>query len=971
LLARRGGHQYPSDSLTTEPVRVPGADSALRFSREDDTARPAILWRGIVAVSGNRAFLAIAWQNALLEGARDRLDKALETFSIPPAPAALPVPSDETQRAYQADTLHVLGVRMSNKADWLNATELFRSAFRISTHNDVTLESLATSLAEVGDRNGAKEVLDAHQDRMARRRSLRTFRAQMRDSLGDTDGAIADYATAFAEGHRGEDDLFLYFNLLIRAQKAPGAVKAIEDYMSRGATPRVRRWLALACHAAGDSKRAMEILGELAASTSDPLNDYSLGEIANDAGDYARAAAAAASLIKAGQDTARSRMIEGWSLFGRKQWREAKESFEKARKFQPENTDVAAALVRVSAMLGEGDNSSVKAPLPANAIPPAVLAEIEKAAKDFKPPEGASAWYLMRATVFRYRKGEPFSKTLHRRVHLAGQAAVADFSTLTFPFDPVGEEIFVNNLEVIDEKGGTIARGVPEEQYLLDQSTFAVEATHGKLLRVVVPGLKAGRTLQFTVTMRDRAKSDTFPFQRYFAATAHPAASEAFLLLGDVPGVRVETSAQFDRLALRKEGADFAGWIVRQPPPWQPEPRLPLTDEFLPMIWLGDREAQWLAEGRDYLREIQSLLEPDASTAALARDLTKDAKSAEEKVRLLTQHIQKNVTYQAVEFGRRARIPKPPARSLASHYGDCKDQALLLHHLLTGAGIRSHLALISTDSAVRAGLPSLDQFNHMIVHVPELKARFVDSTAGQLPGGLLPPELFRRQALVLDPANPHLEQMPAREKFPAERMEVESDISVSEDGGSDVRETIRFSGYQAAWMRGWFAGIEPAKHVQSLQGLVTASRWRLQEVTVDAADKIESDLVLKLRYSIPAAAGSVSVPAIWEEQFLVGPFLKERRNPFELAHPLRVQSHAVIHTRRQLTDDALKSFAARNKNTFGQWETRATRGKESDAFSLSFEFDGATGIFPAERYSEWQASWSSAVEAWRRRIGPQ
>ena len=175
-------------------------------------------------------------------------------------------------------------------------------------------------------------------------------------------------------------------------------------------------------------------------------------------------------------------------------------------------------------------------------------------------------------------------------------------------------------------------------------------------------------------------------------------------------------------------------------------------------------KGDWAELGRDYLKQIDTLLKPDAKVKSLAAELVGTLKTDEEKIRALTAHVQKNVTYQAIEFGRRAHIPKPAERVLTSRYGDCKDQALLLYQLCKAAGIPAQLALINSNNNLEPALPSLDQFNHMIVRLPGQKAAFVDSTNPALPACKLPPELFQRQALVLYPDKPRLE--PRTHQFP-------------------------------------------------------------------------------------------------------------------------------------------------------------------------------------------------------------
>ena len=973
FLARRTGTIYPSSSARSEPFTVAGADRAIRITHERTTEKIKLRFRHIVAVAGARAYHFVGWQ--VINAATDfrQIDDALASIRIPTDRSTLPRAPIATQRGFQADTVHHLALLASNRGDWPRASGLFQSAFRISQHNELTLASIVTCFAELGDPRSALDYLAAHTDRVTKSALLLAGRARMKATSADIEGAAADFAEAFEKGHQGEEDMRRYLTCLLTLKRNADAVKAADAFVAKNGASRLKRQQAQVYESAGDADGAIRIYEELFAKQPfDPLIAMELGETANFAGKYDRASEAAAALLKAGHDNLRTRMIEGWSHFGRKQWRDAKTAFEKARTFHPENPDVASALVRASAMLGEGDNSSVKKPLPVDELPRTLSAELEKIALDATPPKDASAWYLLRATVSTHRKGQPFSSTQHRRVRILEQSAVGDYSTLNFPFDPLSEEIFVNRLIVEDETGKVISEGQPEEQYLVDQATFSTEATHHKFLRVIVPGLKPGRTLDFSVTTRQRANSDAFPFQRWVVGTMHPTLAEAFALIGDIADIRDEASAEFRKLASKSQTKDTITWLVREPRVWKPEPRLPLADSYMPILCLGDTKADWGTEAREYLKQIDTLLKPDEPTRQLARELTSELKTNEQKVMALTRHVQKNVTYQAIEFGRRARIPKPPSRSLSSHYGDCKDQALLLHQLLAGAGIESHLALVNADTATSCTLPSLDQFNHMIVRVPSLKTGFVDPTASHLPGGALPPEIFKRHALVLDPAAPGLVSMPDRSQFTPDHLAIDTDISLSSSGEMQVNETLRVSGYSAAQLRRWLGEMPQSERLTSMQRGTTSSRWRLQDLAIDALDKDEADLLLKLRYSVPpppasgSAGSGIVLPAVWEQQFLIASFLKERIQPFELVNPIIVESNVTAHAPKLPGADVLAAFSRNAKSDFCKWETKATLTKgKNDTLSLTFRFEGATGVFPAGRYSEWQTAWNAATEAWQ------
>ena len=962
--------KFPQIKL--ENVKLRGADEAVRFFTDFEMEKERYTYLGMVVRSGERAYFFVGWHAGAGMKELRHVDAALGTVEIPAAVGPFPPPRDEAMAKKRSLLMHSVGLEFANRADWPKALKAFSLSYEISQHNDPTLESIVVAMEETGDSKGAVELLEKHRERVSKNGTLRLVLGRLKQRLGDKEGALAEYDASFKEGAGKEPDLLAYLNVLIDGNRTDDAVKVVDEFVKKGASTKVRRWQAETYVSAGNPKRAMEIYDEiLARPPYDPLSAYGLGETANNESEYERAATVAAGLVKAGNDTARTRMIEGWSLFGRKSWREAKTAFEKARAFSPDDASIASALTRVSAMLGEGDNSAVKTPIDPVALPPALVDAITKIGSDIAVPDGTSVCYFMRASAFHFESGKPVSSTIYRRAKIVTQAGVGDFSTMAFQFDPLSERIHVNRLVVTDEKGKVTAEGLPEEQYVVDLSADAGEATHSKVLRVVVPGLKPGCTLEVMVTKQDRSSSTEFPYERFICTTSVPTLAEAVVVSGDTARIRAVPSAMMDQAAVVTEGKGTRSWLVRQPVVWKPESNLPFADSYLPVLRLGPAKGDWTEVGRDYLKQIDSLLKPDAKAKAIAAEVVGKLKSDEEKIRAITAYVQKNVTYQAIEFGRRARIPKPAERVVASRYGDCKDQALLLYQLFKAAGVPAQLALVHSDGDVEASLPSLDQFNHMIVRLPGQKAAFVDSTNTVLPAGMLPPALFHRQALVLYPDKPRLEALPERSLFPTERLLSERDVTVAPGGEMTVREKFRVGGYFAMGWREWVSAIQPSERLAAIQRLQNDSRWRVEEFTVEGMDDNAAELVFNFKYAMPALASatkaaSVAIPAIWEHEYLDAQFLKERRFPMELLHPVRIESHVKIQFPQPVGAEALKGFERSNDSEFGKWKMAAKASPtNANMVSVDFEFQAPAGKYPAARYGEWQSFRSKAVEAWQ------
>ena len=91
--------------------------------------------------------------------------------------------------------------------------------------------------------------------------------------------------------------------------------------------------------------------------------------------------------------------------------------------------------------------------------------------------------------------------------------------------------------------------------------------------------------------------------------------------------------------------------------------------------------------------------------------------------------LQDKLNYQAIEFGQRGIIPNSCATIIDNLYGDCKDHSVVAYQLGRALGLEVYLVLVNANRDFFPELPSLDQFDHMIVAFEdEGKLRFLDGT---------------------------------------------------------------------------------------------------------------------------------------------------------------------------------------------------------------------------------------------------
>jgi transglutaminase-like putative cysteine protease len=121
-----------------------------------------------------------------------------------------------------------------------------------------------------------------------------------------------------------------------------------------------------------------------------------------------------------------------------------------------------------------------------------------------------------------------------------------------------------------------------------------------------------------------------------------------------------------------------------------------------------------LNEGRDVLPE---------ATKQLVRELTKDAKTPEEKARLLYKYLQDKTRYVSIQLGIGGFQPFEATVVDQTGYGDCKALSNYMVSLLREVGVKAYYTTIMAGDDAQEVDPSFpsQQANHVIVAVPNKK----------------------------------------------------------------------------------------------------------------------------------------------------------------------------------------------------------------------------------------------------------
>ncbi|MEO5979769.1 MAG: DUF3857 domain-containing transglutaminase family protein [Chryseolinea sp.] len=216
---------------------------------------------------------------------------------------------------------------------------------------------------------------------------------------------------------------------------------------------------------------------------------------------------------------------------------------------------------------------------------------------------------------------------------------------------------------------------------LIDDDEVAIQKSNYELIypKTLKPRYKLNQIKEPVVSVQpDRRECLTWTFQ-----DVKPNKFEKFSTGNQTPSIRV-APVEF---AFKEYGGNMSTW---------------------------ESYGKWLAQlnkDRDVLPE---------STKTKVKELTKDLKTTEEKVKAVYEYVQGKTRYVSIQLGIGGWQPFPAETVDKTGYGDCKALSNYTVALLKEAGIKSYYATIKAgenESEILADFPS-SQFNHIIVGVP-------------------------------------------------------------------------------------------------------------------------------------------------------------------------------------------------------------------------------------------------------------
>ena len=941
------GEDYPTEFVSEETPIEKGSARGVYLNGREMADGEAYLYEFRIVANDRCAYMLGTWGPADLPDTRTDSAALWSGIQFLDSPSVLDGGGSTEDRATNAFLLNQAGMHYFEARAHRVAFELLSQSADLDPSNSTYVMNALRVLTEIDAYKEAYDWLQIRVERFPDNAIVRSWDAWLSYQVGESGKSLEIYEDLFAKGYREDEEFAVYMELLADREEWDKLDAAFDAYAAGGPTDALRRLKAGLLSRRGRHDEALAIIDEMDSGRAFSAElVYARIEVYDAMDNYAGLLTLSESLIENNYESLESWYYKGYAEYQLKSYLKSRESFEKAQKYSPTNTVIRDYIASINGILGEGDNASISTELPVVALPKDVQ-------KLFDTPgltntlDGYGAFYLSRIAGYGFDGSEYVSKTIYQQIKVQDAQGIEQFSTLEFNFDPAFEQFYVKSLLVRNVDGEVIAEA-DRAAFYVTTTVDGYEASTEQTAHLPVPSLAPGTVIEVIVSKLIGVEKGEMPLEIQYLSANRPIEYSAVFVTGDHNSYAHE---QFGVEGPRKSGNSMV-WDLTSPIVYRWEPMQPSYDRILPWVYLGTTSSDWNVAGTEYYGKIEDKLD-SSRVADTAQRLVRGVDDDVRKIELVSAYVQKELHYEAIEFGRRAYIPKTARETMRDRYGDCKDHAVLLYSMLNAVHIPAELALVNLSQQVLPGLPNVDQFDHMVVSVPQEDGRlFIDTTDKDFSLGTLPPRYMAGNHALLIGESSELVAIPDFELGDS-TLHVDREIEKADGYELNVVEIATFSGFQAADLRGRLRDIETSEMLTTMQRWV-AGRYSdaiVDDAFVDHLFEADSKLVVELQYRFPIDdEESFKLPGFFEVEYLEFARISDRRFIFDLPVPFSVSSVTTVRQPQQAKLELASKKPNVGESRFANWSRKVDRKEDSWVFRL--EYTGRKSEYAADEYGE-------------------
>jgi hypothetical protein len=479
-------------------------------------------------------------------------------------------------------------------------------------------------------------------------------------------------------------------------------------------------------------------------------------------------------------------------------------------------------------------------------------------AKDYP---SANAVTVLSDQVVVYQPDGQFTNTQHSARLVLTPTGKTEAASTSLYYAKDAEKMEVVSAQVVKVDGKVIPVDAKSIQDVEQSGEANIYDPNGRALKVTFPNLAVGDVVDITYKLtrllptRQNYFNDIFSFQN-----TEPVLEASYSVDGpaNMPltsqlyhperGSKIESSKS--KVGDRMHYA----WSVKNAPQLVPEAAMDFSTEVPMLVVTTDPSWQHFSQWWAKLTEPQ--LEATADIKAKVKELTKDAKTDDDKIKALYDFVAQDIRYRGLGVGpRTGYTPRKASETFTSRWGVCRDVSILLTSMLRESGIQAYPVLTNVGDPV-LGKIAYDGFNHAIVAMPKKDGgwTYIDPTAKNNTA-LLPGYEAEQNTLVSTAKGEALLSIPALD--PAANLgHATATTAIAADGSMTSKIKLETKGMFDLIVRSSAAMLSKDQQQEALEGLLHHALPDAQLVSFDVTSALAlfTPMEINVEIKVPNAA---------------------------------------------------------------------------------------------------------------------
>jgi transglutaminase-like putative cysteine protease len=397
-------------------------------------------------------------------------------------------------------------------------------------------------------------------------------------------------------------------------------------------------------------------------------------------------------------------------------------------------------------------------------VDPAIPEAMKKVKASDYP--SANAVTIINSQHVVYQTDGQFTNTAHTARLVLTNEGKKQASSTSLYYTKDAEKMEVISAQVIKKDGTVVAVGPNDKQDTEQSGEANIYDPQGRALKVTFANIAVGDVVDITYKLtrltptRVGYFNDIFGFQ-----STEPLLNASYTVDGPASLPLTTQIYHPERTTKIETSKTKAGdrmlykWAVKNVGQLVPETMMNFTTEVPILVVTTDPSWQHFSKWWAELTEPKLKATPEIKDKV--KELTKNAKTDDEKIRALYDFVAQDIRYRGLGVGpRTGYTPREAQETFSSRWGVCRDVSILLTSMLRESGIEAYPVITNAGDPVLEKI-AYDGFNHAIVAIKKKEGwLYVDPTAKNN-NALLPGNEAEQHTLVATLKGEGLSKIPA------------------------------------------------------------------------------------------------------------------------------------------------------------------------------------------------------------------